>query len=160
MNQSYLVAFWSPFPIPDYRPCLLYFSSLFQDFGDIQCFDCKDGRDRRNQKLMHQADLVVILLPQQRQAIFQALCRHQLRFANSVYLIADYIPVPDFDLRRIAFEFRLPLSRLGCIPYHPRSIKSIRQKDLASSCSNYVSYSDFCGELYRSGRRILQALGF
>ncbi len=104
--------------------------SALKKFGDIQCLNCKDKKDRRTRKLRKQADLVVIVLRQNHREISSLFCKAVPHFSNCIYLIADYFPDRDFNLNKIAFEFRIAPSRLICIPYNPRYREIFQSKEL------------------------------
>lgn len=161
MNHSRYIAFWSPSPTLTSDLCMDYFSSFFKKYGDIQCLDCKNDRDRRTLKLMKLADLVVITLPQNRKAISGLLCEGSLRFSNYIILISDYIPDPEFNLSEIASVWRIPPARLGCIPYHP-ALRNGTGKTALKNQSSYLCAGslDLLHELSLSAKKMLQALGF
>ena len=163
MNHSYYIAFWSPSPIFTSDLCMDYFSSFFQKYGDIRCLDCKDDRDRRTLRLMQQADLVVIALPQDEEARNGLLCESSLRFSNYIILIPDYVPDPEFNLSKISSVWRIPKARLACIPYHPTlrngagKNKNTPKKRFSYLCAGSL---DLKYELSLSAKKMLQALGF
>lgn len=126
MNNSYIVAFWSPFPISATDYCMDFLSSFLKRYGDIQCLDCKSGFDTRTLRLMRQADLVVIGLRQNYREICNYFCRITCRFFNYIYVIVDYFPEQETNLLRIAHEFRIPRSRLTCIPYNVSYHEAVR----------------------------------
>ncbi len=165
MNRSYIIAFWSPSPISHTDLCMDFFSLYFKKFGDIQCLDCKSNQDGRTLRLMRQADLVVIAVHQSHREICDLFLNSRIRFSNCVWLVVDYIPEPGFDLSRISFEFRIPDSRLLCIPYQPAGEKLLQERNrgkyrpFTEQCSGR-SNPDYRRELTRSARMMLKALGF
>lgn len=143
MNHTYIIAFWSLSPISSCSFCMDYFMSALRKYGDIQCLNCKDKKDRRTRKLLNQADLVVIVLRQNRREINNLFCKSAWHFSNCIYLIANYFPDQDFNLKKISFELRIPSSRLVCIPYSPRYGEVLRTR-----------------EVKHAGEMMLKALGF
>ncbi|MCD8217148.1 MAG: hypothetical protein LUD01_03740 [Clostridiales bacterium] len=166
MNHTYIIAFWSLSPINSRRFCMDFFASSLKPFGDIQCLDCGNRQDRRTVQLLHQADLVVIALRQSHREICDLFCKNTLRFSNCIYLIVDYFPDREFDLANISFEFRIPLSRLACIPYHPGRRDLFPGEEPAENRTGRSilrtghGRPGFRRELCRARRVILQALGF
>ncbi len=154
LNHSYIVAFWNPFPISDPNPCIGYFSSFFQRYGNIQCLDFRDNRDSRTFSLLRQADLVVIILHQSHREFCSLTCNDSPRLPNCVYLVTDYVPGGGQSLRDFTFEFRIPPSRLACVPYSPRMRESKKWPDIGPLSA------DFRRELVRAGQIMLRALGF
>lgn len=110
---------------------------------------------------MRQADLVVIALPQNAKDISGLLCESPLPFPNYIILISDYVPDPEFNLSKIASVWRIPQTRLACIPYHPALRNSTRKNPLKSQapylCAGSLSLKR---ELALCARKMLQALGF
>ncbi len=153
-HHSYLVTFWSPFAEPDTEPYLWYFASVFRRYGDIQCLNLKNNQDLRTRSLLLQADLVVIPLRQSHRELCQLICHCDLRLPNAVLLILDYVGESDPTLKDIAVEFRIPFSRLACVPYSPLNRGDGKK-------TGPVSFpSEVRRELARAGQVILQALGF
>lgn len=143
-----------------------FFSKYFRKFGDIQCLDCKNNRDSRTLQLMRRADLVVIAVHQNYREICDLFFAGSIRFANCVWLVVDYISGTDFSLDRISFEFRIPDSRMLCIPYEPegkrllRCRKRMRNTPSAEDAGSGRFDAGDRRELIRSARMMLRALGF
>lgn len=142
-----------------------FFSVYFRKFGDIQCLDCKNNQDIRTLRLMRQADLVVIAVHQSHRELCDLFLSSGIRFSNCVWLIVDYIPEPGFNLTRISLEFRIPDSRLLCVPYQPAGEKLLQKRNWCRSrafteFSFGLSNQDYRRELTRSAQMMLKALGF
>ncbi len=140
--------------MPDIEPCIWYFSSFLRRFGDIQCMDCGSRSDRRTCRLLRQADLVVIIVRQSRAEFCRIFCGNRINFPNCVWLIRDYIPGIAPDIDGILFEFRIPSSRLACVPYSPH-LRNTKKIPGTGSLS-----PDIRRDLNRAGHIMLIALGF
>ncbi len=103
---------------------------------------------------MIQADLVVILLHQDCRELNSLYLSYGVRFPNCVWLITDYVPGGSPGLEDIMFRFRIPRSRLACIPYTPRPYGSKKNP------GTDPMYSELRRELNHAGHIILRALGF
>lgn len=164
MNHSYIIAFWSPFSISAADYCMDFFSSFLKRYGDIQCLNCKNNLDGRILRLARQADLVVVGLHQNYRKICDYICRSAYRFSNYIYVIVDYFPEQEISLHRIAYEFRIPRSRLACIPYnasyHEAARMGYAQKYWRSADAHTICQAcmDFRKELLHSAMLILKAL--
>lgn len=164
MNNSYIIAFWSPFPISASDYCMDFLSSFLKHYGDIQCLDCKSSFDSRTLRLMQQADLVVIGLHQNYREICDYFCRVTCKFSNYIYVIVDYFPEQETSLLRIAHEFRIPLSRITCIPYDANYHEAVRtgctERHRKSRNTRRIcpACMDFRKELIHSALLILKAL--
>lgn len=154
MNQSYIVAFWSPFPTPMTRFCKSCFSPIFKDYGNIQCLDCSCGRDRRTRRLLFSADLVAITVNQSHRELSSLFCRPTIPFDKCIYIVTGYVPGWGFDLEDISFEFRIPNASLACVPY------CLGMSDEKGPIVKEYCYMDFDLELERASRKMLRALGF
>ncbi len=154
MAHTYIIAFWSPFPTSMTGFCKRYFTPFFKDFGDIQCLDLQQGSDARTRRLMLQADLVVVTIRQSHRELHSLFCETIVPCKNCVYVITDYIPGLDWSLNDISFEFRIPKTHLGCIPYCLGMGTERRPID-----TNYC-YMNFDREMQNVGNIILRALGF
>ncbi len=153
MNPSYIVAFWSPFPTSMTKFCKGYFAPVFKKYGNIQCLDCSDGLDRRKGRLLRQADLVAITIHQSHKELCSLFCKTYVPFANCIYIVTGYVPGWGFDLKDISFEFRIPGTRLACIPYC-LGINDDKRPIVTEYC-----YMNFDLELKKTGRIMLKALG-
>ena len=164
MKYSYLVVFWSPFPItaPDF--CMDFFSAFFRQRQEIQCLFCDSRQEERTLQLLPRADLTVVICRQNYQELCSWVTGELYRFTNCFYIIIDYIPEKDCSLPRISRDFRIPPSRLACIPYNPEYREAARR-------GNSLGYWGACKkrrvctagiyfyrELQRGARAILQAL--
>ncbi len=138
----------------DLEPCIRYLSSFFRKYGDIQCLDCGDRRDARTQKLLRQADLVVIALRQSLREFCSLFCQHGIRYPNCVWLVRDYVPGGTPDLKKLLYEFRIPSSRLASVPYSPRL------REAKKNPGKGPLPADIRVELNRAGQVMLLALGF
>ncbi|MCC8140983.1 MAG: hypothetical protein LIO56_00355 [Lachnospiraceae bacterium] len=105
-------------------------------------------------RLLRQADLVVITIRQNYRDFCRLFLCSRNSFSNCVYLVLDYVPDDSINLKRIAFEFRIPSSRLACIPYSPRIKETKKWPDTGPFSP------DIRRELNRAGQIILLALGF
>ncbi len=153
-HSPYLVVFWSPFSPSNTDLCMRAMAPFFARYRDIQCLDCRDGRDARTNHLLRQADLVVIALRQSRREFARLVCENAPRFSNYIFLIAEYVPEPSSTLAALAFECRIPLGRIACIPYTPR----MREPGKKPGAGGFPV--DFHREVTRAGQIILRALGF
>lgn len=164
MNNSYIIAFWSPFPISAADYCMDFISSFLKRYGDIQCLDCKNGLDTRTLRIVRQADLVVIGLRQNYREICDYFCRITCRFLNYIFMIVDYFPEHESSLARIAHEFRIPQSRLACIPYNVRYHEAAKTGYIQNFWKSLNEHKicqagmDFGRELIHSSLLILKAL--
>ena len=164
MNQTRIIAFWSPFPITSTDFCMDFFAAFFHRYGDIQCLNCQNGQDERTLQLLHHADLLVVILRQNHFELCSWLSNALYRFTNCLYMIIDYYPEKDLDLLHISREFRIPPSRLACIPYTPAFKEAIlkgRMRDYWNSSNSpclYQSGMNFHKEMLRSAHLILKAL--
>lgn len=120
MDQSYLIAFWSPFSFSAADYCMDFLSAFLKKHGDIQCLDCQNNSDSRTMRILHQADLVVIGLPQSYRKICDYFCRFAHHFSNFIYMIVNYFPDPETSLQRISHDFRVPPERISFIPFDSR----------------------------------------
>ncbi len=131
-----------------------YLTSLFQKHGNIQWIACQGPPDGRNLRLLQGADLVVITLRQSRREWSRLFLQDRIRFSNCVFLITDYVPNAFPDLSHLAFEFRIPYSRLAQIPYTPRLREGKKWPGPGPR------QKDFRRDLTHAGQTMLRALGF
>lgn len=165
MKHSYIIAFWSPFPITATDFCMDFFSSFFHRHGDIQCVLCNSDQKERTIRILLHADLMVVVFHQSYRELCRWITDDIYRFANCLYMIIDYFPEKDYSLIRISQDFRIPLSRLTCIPYNLKYREASRRGAVRSywrSCTRHgicQAGMDFYGELLRSARMMLKSLG-
>ena len=165
MKHSYIIAFWSPFPITATDFCMDFFSSFFDRHGDIQCLLCNNDQEERTVQILLHADLMVVVFHQNYRELCHWITDYVCRSANCLYMIIDYFPEKDYSLVRISQNFRIPLSRLTCIPYNLKYREASRKGDSLRywrSCGrHYICQAgmDFYRELLRSARMMLKALG-
>ncbi len=131
-----------------------YLTSLFQKHGNIQWITCQGPPAGRNLRLLHGADLVVITLRQSRRDLSRVFLQDRIRFPNCVFLITDYVPDAAPNLSHLAFEFRIPRSRLAWIPYTPRLREGKKWPGPGPR------QKEFRRDLTRAGQIMLRALGF
>lgn len=166
MKHSYIIAFWSPFPITATDFCMDFFMSFFRRHGDdIQCLLCSNDQEERTAQILLHADLMVVIFHQNYHELCSWITDKIYRFANCLYMIIDYFPEKDFSLIRISQNFRIPLSRLACIPYN----QEYREASLRGDSLHYLhtlghhsicqAGMDFRKELRRAAQMILKALG-
>jgi len=166
MNHTYIIAFWSLSPLPSDSICMGYFTSSLRMFGDIQCLNCQNRRDRRTLRLLRQADLVVVALRQSHREFCDYFCKNVLPVSNCLYLVVDYLPDRELSLEHFSREFRIPPSQLICIPYNPehreiyRSSLAHRYRENGSCPVMFRDSAYFRREFERSQRMMLKALGF
>lgn len=164
MKHSYIIAFWSPFPITTTDFCMEYFISFFHRHGDIQCLFCSNDHEKRTTQLLLHADLMVVIFHQNYHELCSWLSDRIYRFADCLYMIIDYFPEKEFSLIRISQDFRIPLSRLACIPYNLEYQESIRRGDslhyLQTCRGRGIGQAgmDFYRELCHAARMMLRAL--
>ncbi len=116
--------------------------------------DCGSCSDRRTGRLLHQADLVVIIVRQSRAEFCRMFCGNRMSFHNCIWLITDYIPGIAPDMNGIMFEFRIPSSRLAGVRYSPHLRNTKKIPDTGSLSP------DIRRDLNRAGHIMLIALGF
>lgn len=164
MKQSYILVFWSPFPLQELHFCIDFFSPLLKKYGDIQCLDCGCRRDLRTRRLLLQADLVIVSLPQEKDLWDTYFCYEFRRYTNMMYMVMDYFPRESIRPEQICQNYRIPANRLALIPYNirfreaERKGESRRYLEFRNSPPPYEEYIGFQDELKRSARLFLQAL--
>lgn len=165
MKPSYLITFWCPVPTRDLHFCVDYFSLFLKKYGDIQCLDCGCRRDARTRRLLLQADLVVIGLPQEKQLLDRYFCYGFRRFRNMIYAIVDYFPRESIGAEQICRSYRISPGRLARIPYNARLREAQRRGasrpylEFRNTPRPYEDFIDFQTELNRSALLMLRALG-
>ena len=164
MKQTYIIAFWSPFPLRDLYFCTDFFSPLLKTYGDIQCLDCGSRRDARTYRLLCQADLVVVGLPQKKSFLDKYFCYEFRHYRNMIYIIMDYFSKESIAPETICQHYRIPVNRLARIPYNIRFREAARRGqsrqyfELQDYPPPYEEYIDFQAELTRSAKLFLKAL--
>lgn len=164
MKDSYLITFWSPFALKGLHFCTAYFSNLLNKFGNIHCLDCQNHSDKKTMRLLHQSDLVIIGLPQNRAQLNDYFCYPPHCFTNVIYLLLDYFSGESLNRTVISHDYRIPRSRLALIPYNARLKEaqrlghSNRYLDFLNSNLAYEEYIDFQKELKRDVKLCMQAL--
>lgn len=164
MKNSYIIAFWSPFSLPNVQFYTDFFSAYLKKYGDIQCLDCKNHQDARTIRLLHQVDLVIIGLPQDLHLIASYFCQPFEHFSNTRYAIIDYFPQGAENVKTLCHQFRFLENQLARIPYNARYLEALRlgqashYLEFNGSDSAYEEIIDFQNELKRTGRLFVQAL--
>jgi hypothetical protein len=164
MKQSYIIAFWSPFSLPNLYFYTDFFSSYLKKYGDVVCLDCKNYHDARTIRLLHQADLVIIGLSQNAHLLNSYFCYPPEHFNHVRYLIIDYFSECAMDIHQLCHLYRIPENELAKIPYNPRFQEANRlglgAQYLEFHGQNQV-YDQFIGfqtELYDTGKLLAHAL--
>lgn len=165
MKQSYLITFWSPFPLRDLCFYIDFFSPVLKKYGDIQCLSCGSRRDARTRRLLAQSDLVIVGLPQKKNLLDRYFCYEFRRFSNMIYLITDYFSRESLRPELICRQYRIPNGHLARLPYNVRFREAQRRGmsrpylEFRNNPLPYEDYIDFQTELNRTARLILRALG-
>lgn len=164
MKHSYIIAFWSPFSLPNLHFYTDFFSAYLKKYGDIQCLDCRNHRDERTIRLLHQADLVIIGLPQNQHLLASYFCYPFEHFTNVRYMILDYFSQGEPSIKQLCSQYRLSENQLAKIPYNARFLEAFRlgrsfhYLEFNGKNLSYEEVINFQKELYRTGRLFLQAL--
>lgn len=132
-TSNELIIFWSPFPPESYYPCSEIFAPCLGTKRPIQCIDYLGTPDAQGLRLLHNANLVIITLPQNPQKIDHYFFHlyHQFPLANAIYLITDYFPTDPFDAGLIRLRYRLSCLQLLTLSYNRRFYDASLQNSLS-----------------------------
>ena len=164
MKKSYIIAFWSPFYIPNMHFYTDFFSMFMEKYGDFQCLDFKCRRDSKTMRFLMEADLVVVGLSKNKDIMSSYFCYMPKPFKQIRYIITEYFPIDEEYLDSLCGQYRIPPSELAKIPYNARfqeSIKSGRGAEYLKSPRTgrqYENAINFRGELDRCAKLFLKAL--
>lgn len=131
-TSNELIIFWSPFPSEPYYPCSEIFTLSLSTKRPIQCIDYLGIPDAQGLRLLHNANLVIITLPQNpRQIDHYFFCLyHQFPLSKAIYLITDYFPTDPFDAGQIRLRYRLSALQLLTLSYNRRFYDANLQNSL------------------------------
>ncbi len=111
-----LLALWSPVPFFAYRKYTDYVFRLLQDYTDCVCMDCRYGNSAHTHALLAQADLILVLLPQDRQVLQTFFAQAFVRRYNCLCLICDYDFSASCTVSEIENSLRVDARRLCILP--------------------------------------------
>lgn len=111
-----ILALWSPVPFFAYRKYTEYVFRLLQDYTDCICMDCRFGNSAHTHALLARADLILALLPQDRQVLQTFFAQAFVRRYNCLCLICDYDFSASCTLSEIEATLRIDARRLCAIP--------------------------------------------
>lgn len=88
----------------------LYYDVVFLDAGTIQ--------DWQKNRLLESADLVVMNLSQNEHALKSCFSMEFCQRKNLFFLIGNYDPVSKYNLVYLCKRYKIPLGRVGVLPYN------------------------------------------
>lgn len=160
-----MVAFWSPFGLPNLRLYTEYFSMCLKQYADVQCVFYRDAQDPYTLHRMQQADLVVIGLVHDMRILTPWFCYTTARFSNCRYLLVGYYPSQYAQMRELSYHFRIPSQELAVVPYNSKFFEALRMRRTSEFSGfprtdyAYDEETSLKMDLERDVRVFLQALG-
>lgn len=119
---------------------------LFQaleQLSDYVFVDTETNQNLSSRVILAEADLVVVNLDQDGVHLKEFFTNYVSIREKAVYLIGNYQPEAEWDIRRICQEFHIPRERIGIIPFNMEMADSMSQGRLLQFLNrNYYKASD------------------
>lgn len=130
--------------------------------ADYIFVDCAHAADSVRQKIMEQADLIVVNVSQQEKVLDEYFSYPTALWNKTVYCIGNYIGEEPCNLKNIQRLYRIDNKQIGVIPYNVEFLASMRKGKALSFFQNYhlrarnYRNKEFFGELFKLSNMIIQ----
>lgn len=100
------------------QPMLIYCMNAIQTHYDVICVDLGRVTDWKRNRMLDQADVVVLNLSQNHCVLEDSFWMN-LGYQHKIfYVIGNYDPVSKYNLNYIHKKYKVPLRRIGVLPYN------------------------------------------
>lgn len=100
------------------QPMLIYCMNAIQVHYDITCVDLGRVTDWKRNRMLDQADVIVLNLSQNHCVLADSF-RMDFGYQHKIfYVIGNYDPVSKYNLNYIHKKYKVPLRSIGVIPYN------------------------------------------
>ena len=163
MKQTKFLVFWNPYEEDIEFSKAEYFDHMFSECQNVVVIDLKNNKDPRSQRILREADLVVLFMPQDKACFDDYFTQDYIPGEKVLFVVIDYISdgVPDWP--KILWQYRIPRQRLFFLPFHNR-LQYVKEQGLMqryqqgdyAACSYeraigfYPGYKALCEKLYSS----------
>ena len=139
---------------------------IINKISDLTFVQCDSSESIVSKKILKEADLVVVNLPQNPANFLQILKSNEFQSDNLVFLIGQYNEDSKYHFNNIRRKFHIQKENIGVIPYNVDFMDSLiggktiefleRNRDCRKQDYNYY----FMQELRTSTNMILKKVGF
>ena len=100
------------------QPMLIYCMNAIQAHYDVTCVDLGTVTDWNRNRMLDQADVIVLNLSQNHCVLADSFGMNLGNQHKIFYVIGNYDPVSKYNLNYIHKKYKVPLRRIGILPYN------------------------------------------
>ena len=138
-------------------------TSMADRSADFTYFDAGSSKGALTDKIMEEADLIVVTFPQNPEVLDLFFSERHLNQEKMFYLIGNYDYNSSYNVKNIRRIYRIPKTKIGVVPYNVRFQNACYQGKLTRFVKNSLRCKELDGNYYfvkevlDSGRKILDA---